>query len=142
LPEGDRAPVGYKQIPCHIIFDVKMDFTCKVHFVAGGHKVDPPSSLTYSSVMSCDSVHIAFLLAALNDLDIQAAGIGNTYINADVREPVYFTAGDEFGEINKAAGPDVRYCAKRKQDGFEYYAYTLIYIDNILVISHNTRTPV
>jgi hypothetical protein len=37
----------------------------------------------------------------LNDLDIQAAHIGNMYINADAREQVYFIAGDEFGNIHK-----------------------------------------
>jgi hypothetical protein len=77
-----------------------MDFTRKARFVAGGHKTDPPATLTYSSVVSRDSVRIAFLIAALNDLDILAADIGNAYINADVREKVYFIAGDEFG-INK-----------------------------------------
>jgi hypothetical protein len=27
LQHGEQAPVGYKHIPCHIIFYVKMDFT-------------------------------------------------------------------------------------------------------------------
>jgi hypothetical protein len=101
LEEGDKAPVGYKQIPCHIIFDVKMDFTRKARFVAGGHKTDPPALITYSSVVSRDSARIAFLLAALNDLDILAADIGNAYITADVREKVFFIAGDEFGHRHK-----------------------------------------
>jgi hypothetical protein len=101
LSRGERAPVGYKEIPCHIIFDVKMDFTRKARFVAGGHKTDPPTSLTYSSVVSRERVRIAFLLAALNRLDILAADIGNAYINADSREKVFFVAGDEFGKMNK-----------------------------------------
>jgi hypothetical protein len=25
LPDGHSAPVGYKKIPCHMIFDVKME---------------------------------------------------------------------------------------------------------------------
>jgi hypothetical protein len=74
-----------------------MDFTRKARFVAGGHKTDPPTSTTYSSVVSRDSVRIAFLLAALNGLDILSADIGNAYINADAREKVCFIAGDEFG---------------------------------------------
>jgi len=90
LEEGEHAPVGYKEIPCHIIFDVKMNFTRKARFVAGGHKTNPPACLTYSSVVSRDSVRIAFLLAALNDLDILTADIGNAYINANVREKVFF----------------------------------------------------
>jgi hypothetical protein len=101
LDEGDRAPIGYKEIPCHIIFDVKMDFARKARFMAGGHKTDPPASITYSSVVSRNSVRIAFLLAALNNLDILSADIGNAYINADVREKVYFIAGDKFGDRHR-----------------------------------------
>jgi hypothetical protein len=54
-----------------------MDFTRKACFVASGHKTDPPASITYSSVVSRDTVHIAFLLSALKDIDILAADIGN-----------------------------------------------------------------
>jgi len=88
LDDNEPTPVGHKEIPCHIIFDIKMDFTRKARFVAGGHKTDPPTSLTYSSVVARDSVRIGFLIAALNDLDIMAADIGNAYINADVQEKV------------------------------------------------------
>jgi hypothetical protein len=77
LPEGEQPPIGYKKIPCHMVFDIKMDFTRKARFVAGGHTTDPPATLTYSSVVSRDSVRIAFLIAALNDLNILSADIGN-----------------------------------------------------------------
>jgi len=49
-----------------MIFDVKMDFTRKARLVAGGHMTETPSSITYSSVVSRDSVRIMFLVAALN----------------------------------------------------------------------------
>jgi hypothetical protein len=97
LEEDENVPVGYKWIRCHMIFDVKMDFTRKARFVAGGHMTDPPSAITYSSVVSRDSVRIAFLLAALNDVPILATDIGNAYLNANPREKVYTTAGPEFG---------------------------------------------
>jgi hypothetical protein len=32
-----KAPVGFQEIPCHMILDVKMDFTRKARVVAGGH---------------------------------------------------------------------------------------------------------
>jgi hypothetical protein len=32
--------IGYQEIRCHVIFDVKMDFTRKARFVAGGHMTD------------------------------------------------------------------------------------------------------
>ena len=59
-----------------------MDFTRKVRFVVGVHINDTPTSLTYSSVVSRQSRKIAFLIAALNDLDIIACDIGNDYLNA------------------------------------------------------------
>jgi hypothetical protein len=89
--------VGFQEIKCHMIFDVKMDLTRKARFVTGGHLMEPPASITYSSVVSRDSVRIAFLLAALNGLDILACDIGNAYLNAPCREKVWFVAGPEFG---------------------------------------------
>jgi hypothetical protein len=48
--------VGYQEITCHMVFDVKMDLTHKARFVAGGHMTETPASLTYSSVVSQHSV--------------------------------------------------------------------------------------
>ena len=64
-----------------MIFDVKMDLTRKARFVAGGHMTETPTSITYSSVVSRDSVQIAFLIAALNDIEIMACDVGNAYLN-------------------------------------------------------------
>jgi hypothetical protein len=63
-------------------FELKLDLTRKARFVAGGHMTDPPAFLTYSSVVTRDSVRLAFLIAASNDLDIMTADIGNAYLNA------------------------------------------------------------
>ena len=49
-----------------------MDFTQNARFVAGGHMTEAPNSLTYSSVVSRESVKIAFLIVALNDLDLMS----------------------------------------------------------------------
>jgi hypothetical protein len=94
---GVKAPLGSKWIPCHMIFNLKMDFTRKARFVAGDHVTDPPTSITYSSVVAHDSVHLAFLIATLNDLDILSADIGNAYLNAPTKEKVHTTCGMEFG---------------------------------------------
>jgi hypothetical protein len=96
--KSEPAPPGYKHIPLRIIFDIKMDFTHKARLVAGGHVTDPPTSLTYSSVVLRNSVRIAFLIAALNGLDILMADVGNAYSNAKTEEKVYSIAGPEFGE--------------------------------------------
>ncbi len=101
--------------------------------------------------------------------------IGNAYINADVREKVYFIVGDKFGTtqkrkpvviikalyglktsgaawrahfvdtlhsmgfISSLADPDVWYIADCKPNGFEHYTYILVYVDDILVISHQSE---
>jgi hypothetical protein len=89
---------GFQEIGCHIVFDIKMDFTRKARFVAGGHTTEAPSSLTYSSVVSRDSIRIAFLIAALNDLDIMSCDLENAYLNAPCREKIWFEGGLECGE--------------------------------------------
>jgi hypothetical protein len=61
-----------------------------------GHVTEPPSSQTYTSVVSRDSVCIAFLLAALNDLGIMCAEQG-AYLNAPCHEHANTVCGDEFG---------------------------------------------
>ena len=43
--------IGFQEIGCHMVFDVKMDFTWKAHFIAGRNMTEAPSSLTYSSVI-------------------------------------------------------------------------------------------
>jgi hypothetical protein len=80
-----------------MIFDVKMDLTRKDRFVAGGHTTDTPASMTYSSVVSRDSVRIAFTYAVLMGMGIWVADIGNAYLNAKCRERIWTVAGKEFG---------------------------------------------
>lgn len=89
--------IGFQEIRCHVIFDVKMDFTRKARFVAGGHTTDTPGSITYSSVVSRDSVRLAFLIAGLNDLDVLAGDVTNAYLNAKCREKIWFEGGVETG---------------------------------------------
>jgi hypothetical protein len=100
LEDGESLPVGSQWIPFHMIFDVKCDFTRKARFVAGGHWTDAPTQITYSSVVTRDSVWIAFLIAAFNEIDILSVDIGNAYLQAPVREKVHTTAGPEFGQNN------------------------------------------
>lgn len=97
LELGEHIPVRSTWIPCHMIFDVKLDLTRKAHYVAGGHWTDTPSHLTYSSVVTRESVRIAFLIAALNDIEILSTDVGNAYLQAPTRERVHTTAGPEFG---------------------------------------------
>jgi len=87
----------FQEVKYHFVFDVKMDFTRKARLVAGGHMTKPPDTDTYSSVVSRESVRIAFLVAQMLDLDISCVDIGNAYLNAPCREKIWVEAGMEFG---------------------------------------------
>ena len=94
----NEIPIGYQKICCHMIFDVKLgeNFRRKARFVDGGHTTEMPTSLTYSSVVSRDSVRIILLIAALNGLKIMACDIQNAYLAADCQEKIWTYAGLEF----------------------------------------------
>ena len=97
--EVEHIPPGYQQIKCHMIFDVKMgeNFRHKARFDAGGHTKETPTSLTYSSVVSRDSVRIIVLAAPLNGLQVVACDIQNAYLTASCHEKIWTYAGPEFG---------------------------------------------
>ena len=82
-----------------MIFDIKMgdNFHRKALIVAGGHTIEAPSSITYSSVVSRGSGCIALTIAALNNLDVLACGIQNAYLTAQCREKIWTRTGPEFG---------------------------------------------
>ena len=158
-----------------MIFDIKMfGLIRKARLVTGGHMMDTPSPITYSSVVSCDSVHIAFLVATLNDLDVMSADIGNAYLNAPNKEKIWTVVGHEFGMDKgamsiitralyglKSAGaaqrtsftqalaqlefqpihgdPDIYIKPQTKPDGTSYYEMLLVYVDDILVLSQDTK---
>jgi Reverse transcriptase (RNA-dependent DNA polymerase) len=98
--ENDNVQIGYKEIDCHMIFDIKTDLTRKARLVAGGHQTDVPKESVYSSVDSRDSVRIAFLIAALNGLDVLARDVQNAYLNAPTKGNCYTIAGPEFRKDN------------------------------------------
>ena len=99
--EGKKEDIGpgYQEIKCHMIFDIKMgeNFRRKARLVAGGHTTVTPAALTYSSVVSRDSVRIALTIAALNDLKVLSCDIQNAYLTAKCREKIWTIAGPEFG---------------------------------------------
>ena len=88
----------FPRIRCHVVFDVKMDFTRKARFGARGHTTDTPGSITYSSVVSRDSERLAFLIAGLNNLDVLAGDVANAYLNASCREKIWFEGGVKTGK--------------------------------------------
>ena len=97
-PLSEMLP-GYKEVKLHMIFDIKLgeNFRRKARLVADGSRTVVDDKLTHSSVVTRDSVRIAFTIAALNDLDINACDIQNAYITAENREKRWAKAGPEFG---------------------------------------------
>ena len=81
-----------------MVYDVKMEnFRRKARFVAGGHMTEAPATITYASIVSCESVWIALTLAALNGLEVKTADIENAYLTAPVNKKIWCTLGPEFG---------------------------------------------
>ena len=96
LDDGTKMPIEFKKITCHLIFDVKFDLNRKARYLGGGHLTQLSPSLSYSSVVLQDSVRIMFLVATLNNLDIKMCDIGDAYLNAETRERICLTAGQEW----------------------------------------------
>jgi hypothetical protein len=99
---GEQVPVGYQFVKCHMIFDVKAgSLKQKARYVAGGHMTEAPSAITYASVASRESIRIGLLIAALNDLEVFAADIQNSYLTIPCKEKIYTILGEEFGPHRK-----------------------------------------
>ena len=126
-------PAGYKKIDCHIIFDIKMgeNFRRKARMVAGGHKTQVAASLSYSTVVSRDSVRIAFTIAALNELKVLGCDIMNAYLTAPTREKVYTIAGPEFGTEKGKIMLVVRALYGLRSSGAAFRAFLAETLDNI-----------
>jgi hypothetical protein len=89
-----------------------MDFTRKARFVAGGHTTTAPATMTYSSVVSRDSICFE----------------GGIECGED--------HGKDLGYESTKADPDVWICKAVKDDGHQYYEILCVYVDDILALSH------
>jgi ribosomal protein L31E len=175
MDDNEVPPPTFQEIRCHLIFDVKMEnFQHKTRLVAGGHTPpETPASITYTSVVSRESVRIALTLTALNDLEVKTANIENAYLTAPVGEKIWCRLGPEFGGDPgkktlivralyglKSAGASFRNhladCMRhlgwtsciadpdvwlkpetRPSNLHKFYAYCLLYLDDILVVHHD-----
>ena len=57
-PSDGKPPLGYKKIPCHMIYDVKFDGRRKARFVAGGHLTMDTGEDAYAGVVAPDAVRL------------------------------------------------------------------------------------
>ena len=79
---NDRT-VGHTDINWRLVFDVKIDFTCKARYVASGHLTNTPDNVpTYTYDFSWELAHILLLIAALYNIEVLAADIINAFPNA------------------------------------------------------------
>ena len=90
-------PVGWKKSPGHLIWDLNMDFARKSRWVKYGRCVPDPKESNYAGVVSRDSLTIALTYSYLNDVDVTASNIQNSYLQAPSSEKHYFICGKEFG---------------------------------------------
>jgi hypothetical protein len=81
------------------VFDVKLgeNFRRKARYCADRHKTSASASVTYSTVVSRDSVRILLTIAALDGLDILGADVQNAFLSAPNKEKCWMIAGPEFG---------------------------------------------
>ena len=78
LGNDEKPPPASQFMKCHMIFDIKMeDFRRKARLVAGGHMMETLKTLTYTSIMSQETVQIALTVAALNDLEVKMSDVQN-----------------------------------------------------------------
>ncbi len=47
------------------------NFPRKARWASGGHMTKAPATITYTSIVSCETICIAHLTAALNDLKVK-----------------------------------------------------------------------
>lgn len=141
LENENEIPAAHQKITCHLVFEVKFDLRRKARYVAGGHLTSTPSSMTYSSVVSRESVRIGFLVAALNDLDIWAADIQNAYLNAPTKERVWFTAGEEWGEHAGKPVLVVRALYGLKGSGQAWRSFLADTLKNVLGFTSSLADP-
>jgi hypothetical protein len=124
LEDGLLPPEDYQFVHCHMVFDVKMeDFCPKARLVAGGHMTKAPATLTYASVVSCQTVRLALTVAALNDIDVWAADVLNTYITAPCCKRIWTTLGPEFESDKGKKALDVRALYGHKSSGAAFRAH-------------------
>ena len=116
-----------------MIFDIKIgeNFRRKDIMVAGGYTTKTHSSVTYSSVVSRDSVQIMLMIAALNGLDLQAADIDNAYLTAPCREKIWTRSGPEFGMDEGKVFIVVRALYGLKSSGAAFRAFLAEQLDDM-----------
>ena len=84
------------------MFDVKMDFTREARWVKDGHQTPHPETSSYAGVVSRESICIMLTYMALHEVDIMAADIRNTYLQASTSEKKFIICDADLHGIEHA----------------------------------------
>ena len=96
LPSGEKAPPVCNKSSSYLVLDVKMDFTGNTRWVNYGHRTPDPTTSSYTSMLSHESIIIAMTYAALMVLDAMSADIINSYLQAPISWKNYVIFCPEF----------------------------------------------
>ena len=79
-----QIPQEYDEMKGFCIFDLKMDFTRKARWVKSGHLTASTGEFSYAGVVSWESVCLALIHAALNELDVTCGYIKQAYLSVPI----------------------------------------------------------
>ena len=68
IPKLEDSLKDYNRIPYHFVFDVKFDLRKKARLVAGGNQTEKDREDLFAGVHAMDTVHLAFVISAMNGL--------------------------------------------------------------------------
>jgi hypothetical protein len=98
LGKGRPPPRDHAKMRAHFVCDVKHDLRLKSRLVAEGNLTAPSKDSVCSGVVTLRSLRLCMLLAELNGLRVEAADIGNAWLEACTKEKLCVVAGPEFGD--------------------------------------------
>ena len=124
IPGDEKPRNGFQYVNCHIVFDIKMeDFHRKACLVAGGQMTNIPHTITFSSVVTRETLCIALTMAALHDLEVKAADVLNAYVMAANNDKTLTVLCPEFGDNAGKSATIVRALYGLKCTGASFRAH-------------------
>ena len=91
LEENEQLPKRYQKIPYHYVFNVKFDGRKKGILVSRGYKApDVVKNNVYSSVVSIETIRMAFLLAVMNKLEVCADDVSTVFLYGIIIEKICY----------------------------------------------------
>ena len=98
VPDGKLTPIGHQLVQCNMVFHIKVEvFRQRVGFWA-----ETPTTVMYTIVLSRETVRIALMIAAFNDLQVKLSDILNLCVLVPVTEKVWTILGPEVSKDEKS----------------------------------------